>query len=185
MFDNKFENSTLTNLSTSVVKLNSIHKNDDLLWFIAFKFIASFFSLINLGVFFNLNKLNLSLYKYFMIISFVDLLYSILPGLLGLFSAVCGRELLKCFSLYEKINIYFYVVISEYLTSCLALYSILIENFLTIQRILIITNRTNLFNKQNKIRSNCLHYLIVFISFSIYFPFLFRIKLTNRLTISF
>ena len=69
-----------------------------------------------------------------------------------------------------------YILLSEYLTSCLAVFNILMENFLTIHRILLLNNSHLV---KNKTYIKLIVILISLISFLIYIPQIFMNKISK------
>jgi hypothetical protein len=106
-------------------------------------------SFVNVSVLAN-KKLKDSFFKYLLIMSLVDIAYVALISIMY-FTVCTGNPGGMCGTDWDYVNLLIYIVFSEFLTSALALFNILLEIFLTVQRIFQIS-----FNKSR------LHKLSVF-----------------------
>jgi hypothetical protein len=110
------------------------------------RFFAFFFNVLSTIILVN-PKLENKMYKYLVVISIVDTLYtSLMWFILLVLIGLCGKNIhTDC-----DPNIYFFVLflfifVSDFLTSVLALFGILLEIFLSVHRlILIIDNECHL-----------------------------------------
>jgi hypothetical protein len=121
------------------------------------------FSLLNMLVLRN-KKLKDPLYSFLLVMATVDSLYGIIIMSIGWTDCPNG-----CSPYLYLANLILYIVVSEYLTSCMALFNILLEIFLTLQRIFIISNMQICRNAS--VKKVCVTF--VFISLVFYSPVLF------------
>lgn len=142
--------------------------------------IAVLLSLLNAHI---LSKLKSSIasietvYKFLRIVSLVDAGYSAGIFTISFMGRTCPLASLSadpCSATTHLILIIAYVILSEYLTSCLAIFNIIMECFLTVQRIIVILNKTSKF--ANFQRVGLVSSLIFVFSFAIYAPVLFMTK---------
>jgi hypothetical protein len=118
-------------------------------------------------------KLKDSTYRYLALISLCDLLYSFSILFLSFSARICERTGSEPSS-----NFFFlllYILVSEYLTSCLAFFNLLVEILLTISRRYIISNRS--FMECYQITINQLVFIFGTFSFVAYLPVLFCYKI--------
>ena len=105
-------------------------------------FFSMLASLINLVVFANKNlRENHFTYNCLLCMSISDLSYSSLLIIWQYLSRFCQRSPLQCGSSAQYFSQIWSIAILDYFTSCLAIFSIFLEIFLTIQRYFLITNR--------------------------------------------
>jgi hypothetical protein len=132
-----------------------------------------FSNALNIAVFLN-SRLKDKSFKYMMASSLADLLY------LGLasfdFIEYCDLcPILKTYS-----TQFYNIIVDSYLTSCLAIFSILVELFLSVERLLILSNKPYC-QKISYIKSL---FILAVISFVYYTPVLFLYKITPITNIS-
>lgn len=122
------------------------------------------------------------LYKLMCITCYIDLVYTACLLFFTIFSSLCAyQESAKCHTYTHLTFILLYVILSEYLTSCLAIFGILFELYITLHRILIIKESSWSW----KIRSLSITQisLVLFsISFLIYMPYLFSYSVKSIVT---
>jgi hypothetical protein len=138
------------------------------------RYFAFISSLVNIRIF-STFKLKNSLYKLLMIIAIADALYSFMLLSLGFLAMICYEDSLCGPSLYYG-YLLGYVFISEFLTSSLALFNIILEIFITIQRILILSQVNSLL-KTAKVRVVCSIFSVV--SIIAYSPLLSMFKIVK------
>jgi hypothetical protein len=145
----------------------------------AFRCVATLFSLLNICVLAH-SKLKDKLFKFLLAMAVADFLYS------GLIFALSELARLS-YAGYVGPTGYFiflvlYILISEHITSCLAFFNIILEIFLTLQRIVIISNNIDSCIKKIKFEQVCSTLLTV--TALIYAPMLFmntikRVEIRN------
>lgn len=132
-------------------------------------------SLINIKI---LGRLRLkdSVYKYLFVITITDAVYSALLFLLGLSASICYDDSPDnlCSPPVYYLFLICYILFSEFITSCLALFNILLECFLTLQRIVIVANKRS---KLNSINHKIVCGSLLLFSILIYTPALFLNKI--------
>jgi hypothetical protein len=130
-------------------------------------------SLLNVSVLVN-PKLKDTIFKYLLVIAIVDTTYSLMIYLLGFLNSlcfplrheICGPTFLFTFRV-------LFIFMSDFLTSSLAFVNILLEIFLTLQRVLMITNTRSALRDAGVAR---VCWTLFFVSLLFYFPFLFMNK---------
>ena len=139
------------------------------------RFLAFVVSFLNICVLMNhkLRKKD-SLYRFLLIISIVDALYSATILTLGSFARICYAEnpVYCSSSTYHKFLIS-YIILSEYITTALAFFNVILENFITLQRIIIISNLQ--FLRRVSVKVVCFVFLLI--SFIVYTPILWFNKI--------
>jgi hypothetical protein len=136
-------------------------------------------SIVNIGVLAN-KKLKDSLHKYLLVMTIADLVYTTLISIM--FFTVCHNNPHgKCGSQIDYFNLVIYIFVSEFLTSSLAIFNILLEIFLTLQRIVIISH-INSRLRHASVYKVCL--VLFSISLAFYSPMLavHRIDIINKTT---
>jgi hypothetical protein len=136
--------------------------------------VAMALNLLNVAVLAN-RRLHTSIFKGLCLTAVADCLYLLSMNIISVMIVACDLSMPqsaadRCGG--PSISIYFYVLfmfLDEYLTSCLALFGILMEIYLTIQRILVITNSRSCLARC-PIRYMCSS--IAALSFLIYSPYL-------------
>ena len=127
-------------------------------------------SLICVWILFKIRNVS-SLNKCLLAMSFSDALYT-LSFLIGhaIFSVCTEDDPVKCGKILYLGFLVNYITISEFLSSCLAFFNILMETFLMIQRIMIVRNN---FSSFKNLKGNFICSTVCIISILIYFPVLF------------
>lgn len=77
-------------------------------------------------------------YNYLLVSSVIDTLYLILVLVLVTFDELCDSTPIMCGSRVQLVQKLYHLWIGDYLTSCMAIYSILNELFLSLQRLLML-----------------------------------------------
>lgn len=82
------------------------------------------------------------IYKYLLVMSIADTLYLVSLFVQKYFSLACGRHVSsnQLGSTHCFFYMLFYILLSDYFTSCLAIFNIQMEIFLTLQRIIYLDN---------------------------------------------
>jgi hypothetical protein len=138
-----------------------------------FRYMAISFSLLNISVLLN-KKLKESLYRFLLIMATVDTLYGIF--VLSIVWTECPKENPnECSPYLYLVHLILFIGVSEYLTSCLALFNILLEIFLTTQRIFLISNLQ--IYRNASVKRVC--FALLFISLIFYSPVLFMNQITS------
>jgi hypothetical protein len=138
----------------------------------ALRIISMITSILNIIILSN-RKLNDSTYKFLMVISISEFFYAGFLLLYSLLYTLCGDE--ACNPVAYYFYLLFFIIISEYVTSCLPFFNILMEGFLTIKRIIIISKKTHL---KKCINSKHLVFGILLLSFLIHTPNIFMYRIT-------
>jgi hypothetical protein len=169
-------NSTTSNASIQVIMI-ALASVEAFMY--TLRFVPLLSNLVNILVLTNA-KLKDPIFKYLRATAIADFLYCacILPVSIGIiFCGVgYGRAETKCGPNIYKHFFILYIALDEYATSCLALFSILVEIFLTIQRICVITNTRSL-AISSKVKQVTL--LILIVSFLAYTPTLGMYELNS------
>jgi hypothetical protein len=127
-------------------------------------------SLINLRVLV-LVKTNLSVNQLLAVMAFVDSFYLIALFLMRMIEIACqGSPSEHCLSVHYEFYIA-YIWISDYLTSCLAFFNILLEIFITLERLFTVSN--HLPRMKNSTKVKIISLVILIISLCAYSPVLF------------
>jgi hypothetical protein len=140
-----------------------------------FRSFAVLTSLISMTVLIRLRKKNI-IYKYLGVISASDFAYSSLMLFYSSLSyfcyhGYCAKELYYLYML-------FYILISEYVTSCLAFYNIILETHLSFQLMYSVLNGN--YRSAKSKTSNFIILLLFFISCMLYFPVLFTHRIVEK-----
>jgi hypothetical protein len=138
--------------------------------------VASFLvSLLNVTVLAN-SKFKDSLYRYLLVIAIVDSLYLCVILFLGVMKAMSLQS--QCGPGFYYAFLVLFILLSDFLTSALALLNILLEIFLTLQRNVIISNRETWLKNVPVSKTCSVSFLI---SIGCYFPVLFmkKVELTE------
>jgi hypothetical protein len=144
------------------------------LYIMALRLIAFLLSLLNTTVLAS-PRLKDNLYKYLMLISIADFLYSGSVFVMGVFARLCyAEDPIYCTSSVYHSFLVIYILLSEYVTSCLAFLNIVTENFITLQRIVLISNMQS-FLRTVSFKRVCFGLSLTI--FSIYVPVLFMSKI--------
>lgn len=130
--------------------------------------IAALTSLINVSVFVN-SELKDQIYKYYFTSSLFDLFYVIILAFYVF--TVCGTLCEYRVSLLST-QIY-WLYFTDFITSCLAIINVMIDLFLSLQRLFMISNKKHLQNLKAK---NVL-FVLVFLGLIYYIPVLFIKKI--------
>jgi hypothetical protein len=140
------------------------------LFIMALRLLAFLLSLLNITVLAS-PRLKDNLYKYLMVISIADFLYSGSVFVMGVFARLCyAQDPIYCTSSMYYTFLIIYILLSEYVTSCLAFLNIVLENFITLQRIVLISNIQS-FLRTVRFRRIFLCFSLAI--FSMYIPILF------------
>ena len=136
-----------------------------------FSFLSSLLTISVLG---RTSQLKHGIYRFMLVNVIIDAMYS---GLLVLskivFVILCNNNAPTECGIWANIFfITFYIYISEYLTSCLAFFNILLEICLTVQRIVIIKNNT--YFRNDRLKLAC--FLMFVLTFILHSPVLFMYK---------
>jgi hypothetical protein len=132
--------------------------------------------LVNLSVLLS-KKLKDSMYTFLSIMAFIDTLYVLCT--MSLIWTQCPREEPnECSPYLYLANLILFIAASEYLTSCMALFNILLEIFLTMQRIFLISN-TRIYRNAS-VKKVCSILLLTSLAF--YSPVLFIYNITSSYT---
>jgi hypothetical protein len=135
---------------------------------LALRFTAAVFSVLNISVLAH-PRLKDPLYKFLLVMSIADCLYSGSLFFLGMFAKYCYAHSVSATGYF--IFLLLYIIISEYLTSSLAFFNIILELFLTGQRIVIISNNVDSCLKTAKFKH--VFALLASVSLAVYAPTLF------------
>lgn len=133
-------------------------------------FLGTFTSILNIIIFLN-KKLKDQTYNYMLVISMVDFAYITIIGFEITFKCGSFCDILKNSYATQVYTLWF----ADYLTSCLAIMNILIELFVSIQRLFIILNKKFLQNVSFRI----VLILISLVSIVYYIPVLFVRKIAH------
>lgn len=128
-------------------------------------------SSFNIIIFWNLRERD-QIYKFYFFSSIADALYMTMISLYVLFSCGIPCENLNGKQLYRHV---YMIVLDDYVTSCLAIYTILIELFITIQRYCMFTTNAILQTQRPKIFMA----IICLFSLVFYIPVLFLKKIVH------
>jgi hypothetical protein len=142
---------------------------------ITFRVFALAFSLLSVSVLARI-KSNNSLNRFLLVVSTIDALYSSLVLFLLIFVRFCASDVEKCGPNGYFVFLVFFLFFSEYFTTCLQMFNIILEILLTAHRIAIISS-LNAFRKEVNVKlvSGC-----VFLTcLSIYSPTLFTYSIKN------
>lgn len=154
--------------------LNEFYINWDEIGLCMLNFFGSVTNIINMSVFLNKN-LKDSVYKYMLGISFIDFVYITLVGFEIAYR--CGSS---CdYRFYDYSTQLYELIIIDYFTSCLALTNILIELYLSVDRLFLLSNSKFLHKKPTKL----IILMFLIISLFFYMPTLFLkkiIKITGK-----
>lgn len=115
--------------------------------FSALGLVGVFTSVINFTIFWCLRKKD-QIYKFYFFSSIADFLYMLMISVYVLFSCGSPCENLNSKKLYRQI---YMIALDDYLTSCLAIYTIIIELFVTIQRYCMFTTKSYFQSQQPNI----------------------------------
>jgi hypothetical protein len=138
----EFKNITnLTNLSSIDVnnidkRIRSINNNSMV---ITFRVLALVFTLGNIVILFRIRKNN-SLNMFMLIVGIVDALYTFFVLFLLMFVRFCANDPERCGNTGYLLFLVLFILISEYLTTGLQVFNIILEIFLTFQRLALISN---------------------------------------------
>ena len=127
-------------------------------------------SLINLLVFVKILKKDL-LYKFLLIMCAADFLYLSTFVFMYIYRIFCDGRLIQseCSTTAKYIDLFNELVIDEYFTSCLAIFNISMEIYLTLDRLFLVT-QVKIFKNFN---SNIIIIIIGIFASLYYFPLLF------------
>ncbi len=121
-------------------------------------------------------KSDVIIFKYFLLVSKIDLMYSSSMIWLSFYVMICFHDSVKTDSpLYYYLQ-FFYLALSEYFTSVLALTNILIEVYLSLQRIFALNKKIFIQNRHFK----TVLLVIALISIIYYIPVLFVSNIQGR-----
>lgn len=162
-------------MSNSSVFTNTTVLENTIDWFeigiINLCILSALANVVNIIVFLN-HQLKDTTYKYMLVISISDFVYILLVGLESTYQCGTLCDERKMSLEYQIFTIWF----TDFLTSCLAIMNILIELFVSIQRLFIISNKSFFANKSTK---TVLVVLFVF-SLCYYSPVLFINYITTN-----
>jgi hypothetical protein len=136
-------------------------------------------SLVSLRILASIKSNNI-VYKFITVISLVDIMYLGLMLMIRTTDLVCQENVAKnCPSIHYVFSVAF-IWISDYLTSCLALFNILMEILITLERLFMISNYLPTMRNVTKVK--LISFIIFAISFSVYIPVLFmkHVKLNPK-----
>jgi hypothetical protein len=102
--------------------------------FIAIAAVSLFTSLLNVVVFAHPN-LKDPTYKFLLVTSLLDIVYLVLAVFAYVYLKCCGETHAICGAPHQRTSQYMYILLMNYVTSCLAIYSVCTEIFLTVQRL--------------------------------------------------
>jgi hypothetical protein len=177
-------NTNLTNSSALVsASIFKLMQNSSQPLILGLRCVALLTNLINLGVLID-SRLSNSTYKYLRATALADILYCLciitIPMIIlvcgmrsGQPNAMCGR------SAYHSFFIVF-IILDEFLSSALALFSILADIFITIQRIYLMSNSES-FVMSLRARTVC--FVLLMVSLSAYAPTLFMYEVSQSQSI--
>ncbi len=135
-----------------------------------FRILALIASLVNIKVLAAI-KSSVSIYKLLVVMAFVDFLYTVTLFGFRMTELACNKNpAVDCPNI-QYLFFAGYILVSDYLTSCLAFFNILLEIFITLQRLFMISNK--LPHMKNSSKMKIVSLVICVISFSIYIPVLF------------
>jgi hypothetical protein len=77
-------------------------------------------------------------YKFLLVTSILDMVYLVLAVFAYVYMKCCGQSPVMCGSSHQYTSQYAFVLLMDYFTSCLAVYSVCTEIFLTVQRLYMI-----------------------------------------------
>jgi hypothetical protein len=142
------------------------------------RLVAILFSFQNVIVFLN-KKLKNSVYRLLLVMATVDTLYGIL--VFSLVVTMCAKtNPNECSPYLYLAHLLSFIIISEYLTSCLAFFNILLEIFLTVERMCLISNIK--IYRYVSVKKICLILLVISLAF--YTPVLFINRITSSYSTS-
>jgi hypothetical protein len=134
-------------------------------------------SMISLRVLLS-RKLKGDTYTILGVISIGDFAYSSLMLFYSTLSYFCAG--LMCNNEFNYLFLLFFIIISEYVTSCLALFNIMTETYLTYMRLKSLTNARLGNVKSKKMKTKRIILIIFTISFVVYVPVLFSYKIEDE-----
>ena len=150
---------------------------------IIIRFVSLTLSLLSMSVFANKAKLKDRLYRYMFANSLADVAYTSLMNFTILFSVfiVCNKSIpFGCPSSYSYyLSIVMYILFMEYMTSCLAFFNIVLEIFLTVERIILISNFDS--NRLKNAKTKLVCSVIFSIALFLHSPLLFVNKITGEM----
>jgi hypothetical protein len=142
------------------------------------RIMALIVSLVNMRVLASIRS-NFIVYKLFAVMAFVDSFYLIALFLIRMAEIACqGNPNEHCPTVHYALYIC-YIWISDYLTSCLACFNILLEIFITIERLFTVSNQLPTMKNNTKVKIIILAILII--SLSVYLPVLFMKRVEMKL----
>lgn len=157
----------LTEIKNST-SINEFYINWNEIGLSILSFFGSIANIVNISVFLNKN-LKDSVYKYMLAISFIDFVYITLIGCEIAYR--CGSSCDYRFN-YYSIQLYELIIV-DYFTSCLALTNILVELYLSVDRLFLLSNSKFLHKKPVKL----IIPIFLIISLCFYMPTLFLKKI--------
>jgi hypothetical protein len=109
---------------------------------ISSRIFAGVTALLNIFIFMHKNILKSSeFFHYLLAMSIADFLYMSVLALSNIINKQCASSSTQCNLSAEYFTFFLYISFNNWLSSALALFNIIIENFLTIQRLFMLTNR--------------------------------------------
>lgn len=155
-------------LNASHIKSNS-HINVEEIIFGFLSLIGTFTSFISSLIFWKLRNKD-QVYKYYLISSILDTFYMLAISFDVLIA--CGAPCDK-FSQTSLFRVLYLIILYDYLTSCIAIFNILIEIFVTTQRYFLISKKKNLQN----LHPNLVMLVAAIFSLFYYTPIIFLKKI--------
>jgi hypothetical protein len=156
--------------------LNNIIQVNKFSFLDGMKCTAALMSLVNVGVFAQPSMRYHPILQYLLAMSIADAVYTLSMTLIIPFSSWCGwlqdNNNYKDFDLITCLpTLWHYKLVSEYFTSCLALFNILVEIHITCQRIKLISKEAR--NNEIEHRPWIACVIIALVSLTVYSPVLF------------
>jgi hypothetical protein len=146
------------------------------------RYTSTFMSLVNVAVFLQPKMRHHPILRYLLVMSLADALYTLSMSLFVPVSSLCvwlrenerddDVDLLICY-----VSMWHYILISEYFTSCLALFNVLVEIHITCQRIKLISSEAR--NNEKAMKPFVICTVIFAVSLAVYSPVLFMNKITT------
>lgn len=137
--------------------------------FLSLRCLAFIISLISIKLLTN-PRLRGPVYKFLLAMSISDSIYTGSMVMLAIMSIACGNNSSRCGQEAHFSLVLLYLIISEYLTSSLAFFNILVEIFLSIERLLLISGVKNLLDKSKTLLMSS---ILLIVSLLVYSPILF------------
>jgi hypothetical protein len=127
-------------------------------------------SIINIIVFLNKKLRVNTIFKVLTVMSIADFFYLGLSHIKYISKLYCAsNDMFKCLSKMKQIDHIFYLIVDQYITSCLAIFNIMIEIYLTIDRLLMVCNSHWLKKIKTKIMIEVIGGIAIFYYLPVFF----------------